>query len=334
MSIPVKRRSVLQTLGAVSAALAASAVVRAQGAGVAEWPQRTVTIVTPFAPGISVDVAARVTADTVSKRWGQPVVVDNKPGADTMIGTRAFLDKRDGHTLLFTTHSTFTVVPLLYDNVPYDAVNDVSPVSLVVEDFLAVVAAPSLPVKSLAEFVALARAAPGKMNYYAVPGTPQLAYLAFQKSTGLETTYVGYTNPTGAVSDLAEGRIQVAIMPLALVLGTARSGTVKLLAVTNGERAPVFPDVPTAKESGYAALSFGGLLGLFGPRDMPVALQQKIAWDVSFILKDPLVRQRLLDAGLVPRGSSPAEFVATLEAQRTKWATIAREHNITPQRPR
>ena len=325
---------VLFTHGIASLFVVVAFNVLAQSAAVTEWPQRTVTIVTPFAPGISVDVAARVTADSVSKRWGHPVVVDNKPGADTMIGTRAFLDKRDGHTLLFTTHSTFTVVPLLYENVPYDLAKDVSPISLVAEDFLAVVAAPSLPAKSLAEFVALARAAPGKMNYYAVPGTPQLAYLAFQKSAGLETTYVGYTNPTGAVSDLAEGRIQVAVMPLALVMGQARSGTVRLLAVTNGERAPAFPDVPTANESGYAALSFGGLLGLFGPRDMSAGLQQKIASDVSLILRDPAVRQRLLDAGLVPRGSSPAEFVAIVEAQRTKWAAIAREHNVTPQRPR
>lgn len=319
---------------AASVFLLAVSSAHAEDAAAVQWPQRTVSVVTPFGPGISVDVAARVTADALSKRWTQTVVVENRPGADTMIGTRAFLDKHDGHSLLFTTHSTFTVVPLLYANVPFDLAKDVSPISLVVEDFLAVVASPTLPANSLAELTALARSTPGKLNYYAVPGVPQLAYLAFQKRAGLETTYVGYTNPANAISDLAEGRIQVAIMPLAMVVGAARSGSLKLLAVTNAERASAFPNVPTALEAGYADLSFAGVLGLFGPKDMPAQLQQKIASDTAFILKSPEIRQRLLEAGLVARGSTPVEFAAELEAQRTRWAAIAREHNITPQQPR
>jgi Tripartite tricarboxylate transporter family receptor len=194
-----------------------------------------------FAPGISVDVAARTLAEGVAKRWNQPVVVENRPGADTMIGTQAFLDMRDSHALLFTTHSTFTVVPLLRAKVGYDPVGDVQPISLAVEDFLSVVVSPKLEIGSLAEFVALARKTPTELNFYAVPGAPYLAYLAFQQRAGVNTTFVAYNNPVGAVSDLSEGRIHIAVMPLASVLGAVHAEKVRLVAVTNAMRSPAAP---------------------------------------------------------------------------------------------
>jgi tripartite-type tricarboxylate transporter receptor subunit TctC len=251
-----------------------------------------------------------------------------------MIGTQAFIDKRDAHSLLFTTHSTFTVVPLLYDKVSYDPVNGVSPISLAVEDFLAVVAAPNLAASSLSEFVGLAREKPGQLNFFAVPGVPYLAYLAFQRRAGIETTFVGYTNPAGAITDLAEGRIHVAVLPLATVLGQARSGKIKLLAVTNSERTPAAPSVPTVTESGYQDLSFGGLLGMFGPKDMSPSLRGRIATDVNTVLTEPETKRRLQDVGLIARGTTPEEFATVLTAQRAKWSAVAREHNIKPQQSR
>jgi tripartite-type tricarboxylate transporter receptor subunit TctC len=295
------------------------------------WPERTVRIITPFNPGISVDVAARTIADGLAKRWTQPVVVDNRPGADTIIGTQAFLEMRDSHALLFTTHSTFTVVPLLRAKVPYDPVSDANPISLAVEDFLCVAASPKLEIGSLADFVELARENPTKFNFYAVPGVPYLAYLTFQQKAGIATTFVAYNSPVSAVSDLAEGRIHIAVMPLASVLGAVQARKVKLLAITNATRAPAAPGVPTAAESGYPDLSFGGFLGLFGTKDMAPQLRESIASQVRLVLSEPEIDKRLQSVGLIARGTTPAEFAMIIDSQRAKWSRIAREHNIEPQ---
>jgi tripartite-type tricarboxylate transporter receptor subunit TctC len=295
------------------------------------WPERTVRIITPFSPGISVDVAARTLADGLAKRWRQPVVVENRPGADTMIGTQAFLDMRDSHALLFTTHSTFTVVPLLRAKVGYDPVGDVQPISLAVEDFLSIVVSPKLEIDSLAEFVALARKTPTKLNFYAVPGAPYLAYLAFQQRAGMNTTFVAYNNPVGAISDLSEGRIHIAVVPLASVLGAVQAEKIKLVAVTNAVRTPAAPAVPTVAESGYPDFTFGGFLGLFGAKDMPARLREQIASQVRAVLDEPEVQGRLTNVGLITRGTTPAEFATVMEAQRVKWSAIARDHKIKPQ---
>ena len=295
------------------------------------WPERTVRMTTPFGPGISPDVAARVLADALSKRWKQPVVVENRPGGDTMVGTKAFLETRDDHGVLFTTHSTFTVLPLLRAKVPYDPVGDVRPISLAVEDYLTIAASPTLEVATLGDFVKLASEKPTKLNFYAAPGAPYLAYLAFQKRAGIDTTFVAYNSPANAISDLSEGRIHVAVMPLASVLGAAQAGKIKLLAVTNAKRTPAAQDVPTVTESGYPEFTFGGFLGLFGPKDMSVELRERIASDVRDVLKEADIQQRLADVGLLARGTTPAEFETVMTAQRFKWSAIAREHNIEPQ---
>src|SRR5262245_19800726 len=311
--------------------LAGVGLVREQAAAEV-WPERPVRFTTPFAPGMgSPDAAARTIADSLTKLWKQPIVVENRPGGDTMVGTQAFLETRDSHGLLFTTHSTFTVVPLLRTEVPYDPVKDAKPISLVVEDYLTLVAAPTLKGKSVSDFVRFARENPGKVNFYAAPGAPYLAYLAFQKRAAIDTAFVPYNNPVNAISDLSEGRIQVAVIPLASVLGPAQLGKVKLLAVTNAERSPAAPDVPTVGESGYPELTFGGFLGLFGPREMSAELRERIASDVRIILNEREIQQRLATVGLVARGTTPSEFDALMSAQRVKWASIAREHKIEPQ---
>jgi tripartite-type tricarboxylate transporter receptor subunit TctC len=296
------------------------------------WPAHTVHVVIPFSPATgSPDAAARMLADGLGKRWKQAVVVENRPGADTMLATRAFLEIHDGHSLLFTTHSTFTVVPLLHAKVPYDPVGDVRPVSLAVEDFLAVVTTPALGVGALSDFVRLARQKPTSLNFYAVPGAPYLAYLAFQKRAGIETTFVPYNNPTNAIADLSEGRIHIAVMPVASVLGAAQAGKIKILAVTNEQRTPAAPDIPTVREAGYPEFTFGGVLGLFGPKDMPMALREQIASDVRYILQEPDVQERLTTVGLIARGTTPAEFERIMDAQRQRWSAIARDHKIEPQ---
>jgi tripartite-type tricarboxylate transporter receptor subunit TctC len=297
------------------------------------WPQQQVRIITgPLAAGSSIDATARVLAEEFSKRWKQSVVVDTRPGADGIIAAKAMLDARDGHTFLFTTHSIFTVVPLLREPIPYDPKGDFVPISLGVHDFLAIAVAPSLAVDSLRDLVSLAKSKPTALNYYAVPGAPYLGSLAFQKGLAIQMTFVPYTNHTNAISDLSEGRLQMAVMPLAAILGIAKAGKIKVLAVLNDQRSPAAADVPTMAEAGYPGFFSGGLLGMFGPKDMPMALRERIASDMSGVLGRPDIQARLATFGLVAHATTPAEFGAILDAQRDKWTTVVLENDIKPQR--
>jgi tripartite-type tricarboxylate transporter receptor subunit TctC len=293
------------------------------------WPSRTVRIVTGAAAS-SPDVVARTLADALAKRWKQPVIVENRAGADHILAVQGFLEAQDGHTLLFTTHSVLTVNPVLHAKLPYDPERDFAQISLAVEDFLCVAAAPSLGVDSLSGLAKLASAKPGELNAYAVPGSPHLSWLAFQKRTAISTTFVPYKAPTGALADLSEGRIHVAVVPFAVVRGQAEAGRIKVLAVTNAARTPAAPEIPTVGEAGYPDFTFGGLLGLFGRKDMTPALQERVARDVRDILNEPDVRKRLTNLGLLIRGTTPAEFRTVIGEQRAKWAALARAHGIKP----
>jgi tripartite-type tricarboxylate transporter receptor subunit TctC len=295
------------------------------------WPEKTVRIMTGPA-GSSPDAVSRTLAEAFSKRWNQTVIVENRAGADHILAAQGMLEAKDGHTLLFTTHSTLTVNPLLHGTLPYDPQRDFAPVSLVVEDFLCVATSPSLGVASLADLVKLASLKPGELNTYAVPGSPHLSWLAFQKRAGISTVFVPYKAPADALGDLAAGRIHVAITSFASVRGLAQSDKLKVLAVTNGTRAVAAPEIPTVGEAGYPDFTFSGLLGLFGPKDMPEALQESISSEVGQILRAPETQKRLTNLGLLARGTTPAEFRAVINEQRAKWAAMARDHDIKPRR--
>jgi tripartite-type tricarboxylate transporter receptor subunit TctC len=182
----------------------------------------------------------------------------------------------------------------------------------------------------LSGLVKLAAAKPGELNAYAVPGSPHLSWLAFQKRARVSTAFVAYKAPTGALADLSEGRIHVAVVPFAAVRGQAEAGRIKVLAVTNAARTPAAPEIPTVAEAGYPDFTFGGMLGLFGRKDMTPALQERIARDVREVLNKPEVRKRLTNLGLLIRGTTPAEFRTVLGEQRAKWAALARAHGVRP----
>lgn len=313
------------------AVLAAAVMLLLVAAPVAAWPDRPVRITTLAGVGGGPDAALRVLAEGLAKRWGQPVVVDNRPGADGIVSVQAFLGASDkDHALLFSSTSTVTVNPLLHASLPYDPVRDLAPISFVIEDFLAVVAAPTLSANSLAELVALARTKPRELNYASVPGAPYLAFRALQKVAAIEMTFVAYKNPFGAIPDLIEGRISVAILPLASVLGQARTGKLKILAVSNHRRSPMAPEVPTALEAGYPDFAFFGGLGLFGARSTRSGLLERIAADTRAVLQEREVGERLTAIGFLPHGTSPASFAALLQEQSEKWAAIARASGVRP----
>ncbi len=298
--------------------------------GAMAWPDRTVRVITPTGPGGGSDAIARTMADALAKRWKQSVSVENKPGADGIIAVSEFLQAQGGHTLLFSTTSTVTVNPIIHEKLSYDPAHDLVPISFVVDDFISVIAAPALGVSTLSDLVSVAQSRPKEFNYATVPGSPYLAFLGFQRRAGIDLTFVPYRNPIASINDVAEGRIQVAVLPLGTVLGQAQAGNIKVLAVTSEKRAPTAPDVPTVAEAGFPEFTFGGGLGFFGAKGISRDLRERIAADVKAVLDEPEVQQRIANLGYVPRGTSPAAFKAMLEEHTAKWARIAIAYGAKP----
>jgi tripartite-type tricarboxylate transporter receptor subunit TctC len=306
-------------------------VISATGLEAQSWPQRPVRLLVPFGAGSATDVTARLFADRLASRWGQPVVVENRPGGDSNIAVGAFASARDDHTLLYSAPNPITVNPILYDKLPYDPSVDLVPISLGSEIFIVVAAPESLKLKSLPELVALARAQPGKLNWVATPGVVYYMFAGFVRNAGLEMSQVPYRDFTQAVNDLAEGRIQVTVTSLATVRPQVETGKVKLLAVTNQQRIPARPEIETVAEVGHPELSFGAFGGFFGWRDMPLELRERISADIRAAGSDPLIAERLGAAGIRPRTSTPAEFAGAIEEERSKVAAIAQKLGSKPQ---
>ena len=294
------------------------------------WPRRTVRLVTLAAAGGGTDAVGRVLADSLSRRWRQPVIVDNRPGGDGIVSIETFLAARDDHVLLFNPTGVWTSLHLLHDKLPFDSARDLLPIAPVVQDFIALVASPRLGLATLAEIVAAARQRPGALTWACVPSVPYLAFVAFLKANALELTFVPDRNPIGALPDLAEGRVDLAFLPLAPMIGPAQAGKVRLIVVASENRAPRAPDLPTAREAGFPSLAFFGGHSLFGSRDMPEALRARIGADVGAILREPEVAARLNEMGYVPRVDSPAEFTAFLREERAHWSEVAQAYGAKP----
>jgi tripartite-type tricarboxylate transporter receptor subunit TctC len=319
----LRRRHLLQLAGAAAFA-AASRAARAQS-----YPARAVRLIVPFGPSSGADIAARLFADRLAARWGKPVVVENRPGADGLLAIGAFTSASDEHTLLVMPVGTFTVHPYTHDRLPYDAERDLQPIASVAAVILALSAAPNLPVRTLGDLVALARQQPGKLNAAAANGNAEFLLFGFLKTAGLDVPKVPYRDITQAPNDLAEGRIQVLMSSLAIVRPHLAAGRLKVLAVTSRARAPIAPEVPTVGEAGFPALQLESLIGVFGPRAMPLDLRERIAADFRAVLAaDAAVAERIAATGQVVLVEGPAELAAGIAAQRAKLAAIAKVLNI------
>jgi tripartite-type tricarboxylate transporter receptor subunit TctC len=254
----------------VSMLAAALALVASSTSSPAQtWPQRPVKFLVTLGPGSGIDIGTRLLADQLSKRWGQPVVVENRPGGDGIVAISAMVAAHDDHVLLASPTSSFTAHPFVYKNVPYKP-EDLQPIARVSNTIIVIAVPADLPVRSLAELVALARAQPGKLNWAGTTGAIDFLVAAFLRKAGLSLSKVPYRNQVEAANDLAAGRIQFNETAYAIVRPQLQAGKVKLLAVTNSVRAPVLPDVPTVTEAGYPDLALDGLVGFFGPPEMPL----------------------------------------------------------------
>ena len=313
-------------LGATLATLASSTLLHAQS-----WPQRPVHFIVGLGPGSAQDIAARLFGDQLSKRWGQPVVIENKPGADGINAINAFVGAHDIHTLLFAASGTFTAHPTQYAKLPYDP-SDLVPLARVSSTIIAVAVPTALNVNTLDELVALARKEPGKLNLAPTPGTTEITFDNFMKTTGITMTKIPYGDITKALTDLSENRVQVIVSGIAVVKSQVEAGKVKLLAVTSHKRASAAPDLPTAIEAGYPSLALDGLIGLFGPKNLPAGTAERIAADVQAVAADPSIGPRLAATGQQLDPGGTAEFAAAVEAQRQSIAATAKALGIQPAR--
>ncbi|HLX15573.1 MAG TPA: tripartite tricarboxylate transporter substrate binding protein [Bradyrhizobium sp.] len=307
------------------AALAATLQFIATAHAQQTYPTRTVRFIVPYGAASASDITARLFADRLSARWGKPVVVENRPGGDGLVALNAFVGAHDDHTLFFGPAGTFEVLPYDQDTLPFDTKSDIVPIVCVSEVVLAVSVPTSANINTLDQLVTLARAQPGKLNAAAATGVSDFLLFGFIKKMGLQITKVPYRDIMQAPNDLAAGRIQMLATSLAVVQPLAHADRIKVLAVTSDRRAPAAPDVPTAKEAGYPALTFESLFGLFGPRGMAGELRKRIAADIGAVANaDPAIGKRLGDIGTIMSIRGPAEFAASVDQQRVELAAIAK----------
>ena len=316
---------------AVAACILASLVLLASPlpAQAQNWPQRPVRFIVPFGPGAGADIGARLLSERLPARWGKPVVIENKPGGDGLVAIQAFLSANDDHTFLFTPTGNFTVHPFQYEKLPYTPA-DLLPIARVSNTILAVGVPASMKVANLADWVARAKAQPGKFNAAVVPGITEFTFDYFVKTAGVQLTKVPYRDIVQAATDVGEGRLQIYMASYAILQPQTEASRIKTVVVTGRTRAPTLPQIPTAIEAGFPALEVEGLVGLFGIKTLPKALVDKIGADVLAATKDPAVSARLSATAQVANPGSPAEFTASINGQRAQIAKIAQDLGLKP----
>jgi tripartite-type tricarboxylate transporter receptor subunit TctC len=295
------------------------------------WPQRTVKFVVPLGPGAGADITARLLADRLTKLWGRPVVVENRPGGDGVIGINVVLSARDDHTLFFGPASSFVGHPYLLDKMPYDP-RDLLPVARVTNTVVVLAVPASLKVASVKELMTMVREQPGKLNWASVTGVTDLIVAGYLKGAGLDMAKVSYRDTVSALNDLVEGRIQLYSAAYAIMRGQAQAGRIRLLAVQSRSRTPMLADLPTVAEAGFPGLNFDGLVGLLAARASGItdASRGRIAADVKTVLGDPVVAERLTATGQIVSPGTPAEFAAAIDEQASHLAAIGKVLGIKP----
>jgi len=293
------------------------------------YPQRAVKFILPFGPAAGVDITARLLGDKLAARWSRPVVIENRPGGDGLVAINAFISANDDHTLLFVPASTFTAHPYAHEKLPSNAERDLLSITNVTTIVIALSAPESLNVKSLGEFIALARAKPDTLNVAAAAGNSDLILSAFIKEQSLPVARVPYRDIQQAPNDLAEARIHLLMSSYATMRPLVQAGKLRVLAVTSRKRVGIAADIPTVAEAGYPYLGLDSLIGIYGPRGMSSALRESIAADVRAVVEaDPTVASRLAATGQVVDIRGPAEFAAGIKEIRDQLASIAQALGI------
>ena len=296
----------------------------------AKYPAKPIRIIVPVAPGGGTDFTARLVGLKLAEAWGQTVVVDNRPGAAGNLGVEiAAKAQPDGYTLVMPITS-FPINPSLYAKLPFDTVNDLSPIVLAASAPLLLVVNPSVAAKSVSELVALAKAKPGQLNY-ANSGSGTTAHLAgelFKRIAGVDIVSVAYKGGGPAVIDLIAGQVQMYFSTVPAALPQVKAGKLRALAVTSSKRVPELPDMPTASDSGLPGFEVVGWFGLFAPAGTPKPVIIRLNGEIAKILYIPETRERLSGHGLIPGGGTPEELGAFLKAEIAKWGKVIKEAGI------
>lgn len=293
------------------------------------WPQRPVKFIVTLGPGSGVDFGTRLLGDRLSKRWGQPVVIENRPGGDAVVAVTAVVSADDDHVLLASPTSALTAHPYMLQQMPYQD-SDLLPIARGWNTIIVIAVATSMEVKTMRDLVATTRANPGKLNWAGTTGAIDFLFAGFLKKNNLEMARVPYRNPQDAANDVATGRIQVTEASLATLRPQLQAGKIKMLASTNSIRPPSNPEVPTVSEAGFPELTLDGLVGFFGPHGMPAALREHIAADVRAVVQEPDFGDKLSVTGQIANAGGPAEFAAAMQEQRDRLAIAAKELGLKP----
>jgi tripartite-type tricarboxylate transporter receptor subunit TctC len=298
----------------------------------AAYPDRIVKIVVPFAPGGGTDVVARILAQEMSKDLGVSVIVENKPGAGTILGTQAVAaSEADGYTLLMGTFAN-AVNPSLYAKLPYDPHKDFVPVALVARSFNIVVVNPASPIKSIADLIAAAKAEPDKL-YYGTYGTGTSAHLAgelFKHMAGVNLTTVPYKGAAPAITDLIGGQIQVMFTTVASCASLVEAGRLRALAVTSAARSPAFPELPTVAEAGVPGYDAQAWYGLFAPAKTPREIVDRLNKSAAIAVQSDTFKKLSVNEGLILVASPPDELDRYFHAEEERWRKVIQDAGIKP----
>lgn len=323
----IRRRVVL----GIGMALAGAAFA---GNGFAQsYPTKPIRLVVPYPPGGGTDFFARTVAAKMSEDLGQQIIVENKPGASTMIGAESVAKSSapDGYSVLLGDNATYAVNPSLYKKMPYDPLKDLAPVTLTARFALLLVVHPSVPVNTVQEFVALAKSQPGQLNFGSPgPGSPHhLAMELFEQRAGIDLTHVPYKGGAPATQDLLGGRIPTMFLDLATAAPHIKAGKLRALAVANATRLASMPDLPTVAELGYAGYEATAWQGFTVPAGTPAPIIARLNAAYAKAAADQSVRQRLNEAGAELIPSSPEALAAFMRSETAKWAKTIKDGNIT-----
>ena len=320
----IARRTLL-----LSSLLAATTAARAQA-----WPSRPLRLVVPFAAGAGIlDIMARQISGPLGERLGQQVVIDNKPGAGGNVGADIVAKAApDGYTIMVGS-TAMLVAPALYASVPFDPLADFVPVTQINSAPLLLVVHPSLPVKTVAEFIAYAKANPGKLNYGSggVGATPFLAVESLRAVVGFEAVHVPYRGGAPALADLAAGQLSFMIENVPGTLPLVRDGRLRALAITSSKRSALVPELPTMQEAGVPGYEMIGWNGIFAPKGTPPAIVTRLNEELVKVLRAPETREQFAKLGAEAVGNDPVEFAAFVRSESARWLKIIRDKGIKPE---
>lgn len=292
--------------------------------GAASYPTKPLRIVVPLSAGGPTDTLARVIGQQLTEKWGQPVIIENRPGAGGNIGAEMVAKAApDGYTLFMGTSGPLSINQSLYSKLPFDPARDFAPVVLVASAPFVVAINPSVPAKSVKDLIALAKSKPGQLNFGAVSGSAaHLATELFKSMAGIDMVHVAYKGAAPATTDLVAGVLQLSFASTPGVMPNVKAGKLTALAVTSPKRLSQLPDVPTLAESGLAGYEASVWYGLVAPAKTPRAIIVRLNAEINKILQDPDTRQKLLANDFEPAGSTPEQFGTYIKAETAKWGKV------------